>query len=75
MTGGQYVIPNYLSTGLKNTIKKCMSIDKNKRTRVHIALKDDPWLTNDGTLPEIFTHNKKSTKYDCNTSINIRKRR
>lgn len=35
-----------------------MSIDKSKRTRVHIALKDDPWLTSNGTLPEIFTYNK-----------------
>ncbi|KAI7872631.1 kinase-like domain-containing protein [Mucor mucedo] len=58
VTAGQYVIPSYLSTGLNNTIKKCMSIDKTKRTRVHLALKDDPWLTGNGTLPDIFSYNK-----------------
>ncbi|KAI9351034.1 kinase-like domain-containing protein [Pilaira anomala] len=57
VTAGQYIIPAHLSTGLRNTIKKCMSIDKHKRTRVHLALKDDPWLTENGTLPDIFTHN------------------
>lgn len=31
-----------------------MCVDKNKRTRVHVALKDDPWLTKNGTLPNIF---------------------
>lgn len=54
VTAGQYVIPSHLSPELKNTIKKCMCVDKNKRTRVHLALKDDPWLTKNGTLPNIF---------------------
>lgn len=35
-----------------------MAIDKSKRTRIQTALKDDPWLTGNGTLPEIFTYNK-----------------
>ncbi|KAG2232180.1 hypothetical protein INT48_004108 [Thamnidium elegans] len=61
VTAGQYVIPGYLSIGLRNTIKKCMSIDKHKRTRVHLALKDDPWLTENGTLADIFSYNTNST--------------
>ncbi|KAI9255373.1 kinase-like domain-containing protein [Helicostylum pulchrum] len=60
VTAGQYVIPGYLSIGLRNTIKKCMSIDKYKRTRVHLALKDDPWLTENGTLADIFSYNTNS---------------
>lgn len=61
VTAGQYVIPGYLSIGLRNTIKKCMSIDKYKRTRVHLALKDDPWLTDNGTLADIFSYSTNST--------------
>ncbi|OAD05302.1 hypothetical protein MUCCIDRAFT_13818, partial [Mucor lusitanicus CBS 277.49] len=40
VTGGNFIIPNHLSAGLRNTIMKCMSVDKNKRTRVHLALKN-----------------------------------
>lgn len=61
VTAGQYVIPSHLSSGLKSTIMKCMSVDKNKRTRVHMALKDDPWLFNQGQLPNIFSTTTTST--------------
>lgn len=56
MTTGNFIIPNTLSIDLRNTILKCMSIDKNKRTRVHIALDGDPWLSDNGNLPNIFTY-------------------
>lgn len=50
-----------MSTGLRNTIMKCMSVDKNKRIRVHLALKNDPWLNDDGKLPNIFTSGTAQT--------------
>lgn len=40
---------------------KCMSVDKSKRTRVHLALKNDPWLSDDGKLPNIFTYGTTQT--------------
>ncbi|GAN06059.1 conserved hypothetical protein [Mucor ambiguus] len=61
VTGGNFIIPNHLSVGLRNTIMKCMSVDKNKRTRVHLALKNDPWLSDDGKLPNIFTYGTTQT--------------
>jgi hypothetical protein len=38
-----------------------MSVDKNKRTRVHLALKGDPWLMDGGKLPSIFTYGTQPT--------------
>lgn len=61
VTGGNFIIPNHLSAGLRNTIMKCMSVDKSKRTRVHLALKNDPWLSDDGKLPNIFTYGTTTT--------------
>lgn len=40
---------------------KCMAIDKNKRTRVHLALKGDPWLMNEGKLANIFIYGTQPT--------------
>jgi hypothetical protein len=56
VTTGNFNIPQTLSIDLRNTILKCMSIDKHKRMRVHIALKGDPWLSDNGKLPNIFTY-------------------
>ncbi|KAI8973218.1 hypothetical protein BDF20DRAFT_914694 [Mycotypha africana] len=56
VTLGNYSIPNFVSPALKDTITKCMSVDRTKRTRLHIALRNDAWLTENGTLPGIFTY-------------------
>lgn len=48
---------------------KCMSVDKNKRTRVHLALKNDPWLSDDGKLPQIFTYGTTHTTATMATVI------
>ncbi|KAF1804773.1 kinase-like domain-containing protein [Mucor lusitanicus] len=69
VTGGNFIIPNHLSAGLRNTIMKCMSVDKNKRTRVHLALKNDPWLSDDGKLPQIFTYGTTHTTATMATVI------
>ncbi|KAL7312843.1 hypothetical protein PS15m_008559 [Mucor circinelloides] len=69
VTGGNFIIPNHLSVGLRNTIMKCMSVDKNKRTRVHLALKNDPWLSDDGKLPNIFTYGTTQTTATMATVI------
>jgi hypothetical protein len=61
VTVGNFIIPSHLSSGLKDTIMKCMSIDKNKRTRVHLALKGDPWLMDNGKLPNIFIYGTHPT--------------
>ncbi|CEP19389.1 hypothetical protein [Parasitella parasitica] len=55
VTGGNFIIPSYLSAELKNTILKCMSVDRNKRSRVHLALRNDAWLFDNGKLPDVFT--------------------
>ncbi|OBZ90758.1 Serine/threonine-protein kinase MARK2 [Choanephora cucurbitarum] len=56
VTAGNFIVPPQLSIELKNTITKCMSVDKSKRTRVHLALKGDPWLFDNGRLPDIFSY-------------------
>jgi hypothetical protein len=38
-----------------------MSVDKNKRIRVHLALKNDAWLNDNGRLPNIFTFGTTQT--------------
>ncbi|CEG65727.1 hypothetical protein RMATCC62417_02450 [Rhizopus microsporus] len=55
VTAGNFTIPNSLSKELQQTISKCMSIDKTKRTRVHLALKDDAWLNKNGQLSDLFS--------------------
>ncbi|KAI8380875.1 kinase-like domain-containing protein [Blakeslea trispora] len=56
VTAGNFIVPPQLSIELKNTITKCMAVDKSKRTRVHLALKGDAWLFDNGRLPDIFTY-------------------
>ncbi|KAI8993728.1 kinase-like domain-containing protein [Pilobolus umbonatus] len=79
VTLGKYTIPNYLSPSLRNTISKCMAIDKVKRSRVQTALKDDPWLFDYGRLPNIFTYNSPSlipsSAHDDDEQIRVRKER
>ncbi|KAI9482705.1 MAG: kinase-like domain-containing protein [Benjaminiella poitrasii] len=53
VTTGNFTIPDTISKELRNTIMKCMAVDKTKRARVYLALKGDDWLTNNGTLPDI----------------------
>ncbi|KAI8047808.1 kinase-like domain-containing protein, partial [Gilbertella persicaria] len=62
VTAGNFVVPPQLSAELRKTIIKCMSIDKSKRTRVHLALKGDPWLFDNGQLPDIFSYEDDLTR-------------
>ncbi|KAI8879299.1 kinase-like protein [Backusella circina FSU 941] len=59
VTAGNFTIPDHISPELKNTIMKCMSIDKSKRTRLGVALKEDAWLNDNGKLPDLFSASKQ----------------
>ncbi|KAI9490357.1 kinase-like domain-containing protein, partial [Zychaea mexicana] len=54
VVSGNYPMPENLSPGLQQTIRKCLSVDRRKRMGIRLALKDDAWLNDDGRLPDLF---------------------
>ena len=57
-------MPENLSAALQQTIRKCLSVDKKKRMGLRIALRNDPWLNDDGRLPDLFAANDDSLTAD-----------
>ncbi|KAI8146896.1 kinase-like domain-containing protein [Fennellomyces sp. T-0311] len=55
VVSGNYPMPENLSAGLQQTIRKCLSVDKKKRMGLRIALRNDPWLNDNGRLPDLFS--------------------
>ncbi|ORX56830.1 kinase-like protein [Hesseltinella vesiculosa] len=51
---GNFPMPDTLSEGLKQTIQKCLSVDRRRRIALRVALKDDPWLNDYGRLDDLF---------------------
>ncbi|CAO3596390.1 unnamed protein product [Absidia cylindrospora] len=58
---GNYPMPSHFSEGLQQTIRKCLSVDRRQRIALRVALKDDPWINNDGQLQDLFL--EKTTGY------------
>ncbi|KAI7872499.1 kinase-like domain-containing protein [Spinellus fusiger] len=44
------VIPPHLSPALQTTLRKCLDVDRRKRSSIRQALENDPWLTDFGRL-------------------------
>ncbi|ORZ24521.1 kinase-like domain-containing protein, partial [Absidia repens] len=51
---GNYPMPTHFSEGLQQTIRKCLTVDRRRRIALRVALKDDPWLNDNGRMKDLF---------------------
>ncbi|KAI8997700.1 hypothetical protein BDB01DRAFT_51772 [Pilobolus umbonatus] len=61
--GRHYKIPAHLSPALQGTIRKCLSTERYDRLCLRSCLADDPWLNDNGKLPDVFTERITSPVY------------
>lgn len=64
VVSGRFPIPSDLSEDLKNTIRKCLTLDRRKRLGVRHALEGDPWLTDHGRLSDPFRNDSTTSEED-----------